>query len=98
MDSLREPREVRAHPSFRWTLLSSLACWMPRVRSDDRIEERQEEQQAVLVEVEDAVPGLVPLAPDLVQPLQQRQQHAEVLQALDVLLVDLFLLLARHGA
>ena len=65
--------------------------------TDQRVEQKQQDQQAVLVEMQLAIAGLVALAPHLVQSGQQRPQLVEVLQPLHVRLADFLTLLARHG-
>ena len=54
-------------------------------RADHGIEQEQQHEQAVLVEVQLAVAGLVALAADVVQARKQRGELVEVLQARHVL-------------
>ena len=47
--------------------------------TDDRVEEEEQDEQAVLIVMQAAVAGLVTLAADLVQLIEQRQEPFEVL-------------------
>ena len=53
-------------------------------RRDDGIEQVQQDQHAILIEMQLAVAGLVALTAIVVQPLQQRRELVEVLQAGDI--------------
>jgi hypothetical protein len=65
-------------------------------RIDRRIEQEQQDQHAILVEVELAIAGLVALAADIAQAIEQRHQFVEVFQARDVLITDVFAFLSGH--
>lgn len=78
--------------------LSSLACCNARSDVTTGLKRKQQDQRDVLVVVKPAIAGIVPLAPDLVQLREQRQQLVEILQARDILLTDVFTLLAGHAA
>src|SRR5262249_45421276 len=51
--------------------------------AEDRVEEEQEDQGAIVVEMERAVAGPVTLAADVMEPLEERQQPIEVLEPLE---------------
>ena len=52
--------------------------------AEDRVEEEQEDQGEIVVEMELAVAGLVALAADVMEPVEERQQLVEVLEPLEV--------------
>ena len=79
-----EPSEARPQPSFRCTFLSSAGLLQRPQRTEARIEHEQQHQPAILVHEELAVAGLVALAADVVQPLEQRPELTKILEALDV--------------
>jgi len=58
---------------------------------DKRVKKEEQDEHAVLVHVQLAVAGPIPLATDFMQPLQQRKQLLELLHSLHVPLFDLFL-------
>jgi hypothetical protein len=58
-------------------------------RGDDRVEQKQQNEQAILVVVQQAVAGLVARAAVVVQTLEQRRQAVEVFQPRDVGFRDL---------
>ena len=66
-------------------------------RPRDGVEHRQEQQEAILVEVQSSVARLVPLAPHVVQALQQRHELVEVFQARDLFFGDCFAFPAGHA-
>jgi hypothetical protein len=67
--------------------------------SDDGIEQKEQDQHAVLIKVKLSIGSLVSLATDVVQTLKQRIQLVEILQPRDVLLTDVGLLVRslRHA-
>ena len=60
-------------------------------RSDDRIEQVEQQEHAVLVEMQLAIARRVALAGVVVQTLQQRRELVEVLESGDIGLLDLWL-------
>jgi hypothetical protein len=56
---------------------------------DDGVEEVQEDQGDVRIVVQLPIPGPVPPTGILVKPLEQRHQQLEVLEAVEVLFLDL---------
>jgi hypothetical protein len=66
-------------------------------RADHGIEQEQQHQQAILVEVQLAVAGLVALAADVVQTRQERSELVEILQARYVFLPHFLAFLAGHA-
>jgi hypothetical protein len=67
-------------------------------RLDDGVEEEEQDEQAVFIEVQTAVPRLVAVAADLVESLQQGDEFIEELQPLDVAFSDLLSLSVGHAA
>jgi hypothetical protein len=65
-------------------------------RYHDRIEEIQQDQCAVLIKMQTAIPQPVTLAPVVMQPLQQRQQLPQLLGAGDFRLRHLLPSLPCH--
>ena len=66
-------------------------------RADHGIEQEQEHQQAILVEMQLAVAGLVALATDVVQACQERGELVEILQARHVFFTHVIAILAGHA-
>ena len=65
-------------------------------RTQTRIEHEQQHQPAVLVHEELAVARLVPPTTHVTQPLEQRPQLAEILQALNIFFPNRTTLVAPH--
>jgi hypothetical protein len=59
-------------------------------RTDDGIEERQQDEHAVLVHVELPITGSVATAPRVMEARQQWAKLREVLQPADILLLNFF--------
>lgn len=56
--------------------------------ADDRVEQKEQDEQAVLVQVEGAIAGPTPLAADLLAALEQGRQLVKVLQTSEVLFLN----------
>src|SRR6185503_12482775 len=61
----------------------------PAERCDDGVKQKQQHQQAVVVEVQRPVAGTIPGAAGVVQALQQRRELIEILQPADIPLANL---------
>jgi len=59
-------------------------------RAGDGVEQEEQDEHAILVHVQLAVAGLVAIASNVMQPLQQGLQLVEILLARDVLFADFF--------
>ena len=76
-------------PEFPLNLLQLTGLLQPAQRRDDGVEQMQQNQQAVLIEVELAVACPIALAANLMQSPQQRLHAGQVFQAGDISLIDL---------
>jgi hypothetical protein len=64
---------------------------------DDGIEEKEEDEGAILVEMQLSISRLVALAADIVESLEQRHELVEVFQAGDVFVADFFTFFSSHA-
>jgi len=78
-----------------------LARWQPSLRStyrsDDRVEQKQQDQRAILIHVQLAIACLVALAAHIVQRRKERQQLIEIFQPGDFFFGHFFALLVGHN-
>ena len=76
-----DPSDARAAAEFLLNFLQFTGLLNPPQRRDDRIEQVQQHQHAILVVMQRSVAGSIALAAVVVQSLEQRRKLVEELEA-----------------